>query len=138
MKRHIQSLVLVLVLMVPQMIFAAQSPRIEVRGRLIEAQPAAYIKDGRTYVPLRYVTEALGCTVDWIEEEQTVVIAKLGSPRLWLVVGKTKARLGDKEISLDSPVEIRGDRTFVPLRAIGETLGFQIRWDQETNTVRVD
>lgn len=34
----------------------------------------AKIIGGRTYVPLRFVSEALGCTVNWIDEEKTAYI----------------------------------------------------------------
>lgn len=35
---------------------------------------APYIKEERTYVPARFVSEALGCVVDWDQENHTVII----------------------------------------------------------------
>jgi hypothetical protein len=37
------------------------------------------IVDGRTMVPLRFVSEAMGCKVDWLEETQTVLITDTSS-----------------------------------------------------------
>ena len=34
----------------------------------------AVIKEGRTFVPVRYVAEALGLTVDWNDETRTVIL----------------------------------------------------------------
>ena len=37
---------------------------------------APIIIDGRTYVPIRFVAEELGATVDWNESAQEIVITK--------------------------------------------------------------
>lgn len=37
---------------------------------------AAFIKDGRTYIPIRFLAEALGYTVGWDEATQTVTLDK--------------------------------------------------------------
>ncbi len=37
----------------------------------------AYIKDGRTLVPLRFISESLGCLVGWNQEEQTAIIISI-------------------------------------------------------------
>ena len=37
---------------------------------------APIIIDNRTFVPIRFVAEALGAAVEWLEKEQTVVITK--------------------------------------------------------------
>ncbi len=36
----------------------------------------AFIENDRTYTPLRFIAEALGAKVDWVEESQQVVITK--------------------------------------------------------------
>jgi|GEM_PF-6866009 len=41
---------------------------------------APRVVDGRTLVPLRFVAEALGATVDWDDESQTVTISGLAQP----------------------------------------------------------
>lgn len=37
---------------------------------------APFIKDGRTFVPIRFVAEELGCKVDWDDKTKTVLITK--------------------------------------------------------------
>lgn len=129
---------LILAILFPGTVLGAQSPEIQIQGKIIEAQPPAYINNGRTFVPLRYVTEALDFQVDWVEETQSVIIAKNGYSTITMTIGKSHCRFGDKEISLDAPPEIRGDRTFVPLRFISEALGYKVRWDDNTKTVYID
>jgi len=43
-------------------------------GEKIEIDSAAQIKDGRTFLPIRAVLEAFGCTVGWNGESNTVTV----------------------------------------------------------------
>ena len=45
-----------------------------------ELDTAPIIRDGRTFVPLRFVSENLECYVDWINETQTVAITSMNLP----------------------------------------------------------
>ena len=45
-----------------------------VSGKEISLDAPPFVKDGRTLVPLRFVAETLGATVEWIEETNTVNI----------------------------------------------------------------
>lgn len=45
-------------------------------GELITADVAPFIEDDRTFVPLRIVAEALGADVEWIADEQKIIIRK--------------------------------------------------------------
>lgn len=87
----------------------------------------AIIKDNRTLVPVRAVSEAFGCDVDFNAETQTVTID-----------GKAKLTLGDKKIILpdgseyisDVAAELENNRTMLPLRALCEKiLGKKVAWD---------
>ena len=37
---------------------------------------AAFVENGRTYLPLRFVSETLGAKVEWKADEQQVIITK--------------------------------------------------------------
>jgi peptidyl-prolyl cis-trans isomerase B (cyclophilin B) len=45
-----------------------------VNGTVVNIEQPAYIKDGRTLVPLRFISEAFGAKVDWDDVTQTVSI----------------------------------------------------------------
>ncbi|TYQ16796.1 UNVERIFIED_CONTAM: YARHG domain-containing protein [Acetivibrio alkalicellulosi] len=49
---------------------------INVNNNIIEMDTEAIIKDDRTYVPIRYVAESLGATVEWDSKTKTVIINK--------------------------------------------------------------
>jgi len=36
--------------------------------------PAVILTSGSTYVPVRFVAEALGCDVEWVEQKKTAVV----------------------------------------------------------------
>ncbi len=46
----------------------------KVNGKEVELDVPAKLVSERTMVPVRFVSESLGCKVDWIDETQTVVI----------------------------------------------------------------
>ncbi|MCC8438721.1 copper amine oxidase N-terminal domain-containing protein (plasmid) [Brevibacillus sp. M2.1A] len=46
----------------------------EVDGKQVTFDAKAVIKDKRTFVPLRFVSESFGADVDWVEKENLVVI----------------------------------------------------------------
>ena len=48
----------------------------DAQGRIVEP----FIQNGTTYVPLRGVSEVLGCQVEWDEENRTVKVYKDISP----------------------------------------------------------
>lgn len=50
------------------------SKAIEINGMEKQMDTAAMIRDSRTYVPVRFVSEAFGATVDWLEELDVINI----------------------------------------------------------------
>ena len=47
-----------------------------VNGAAVKLDAAAFVENGRTYLPLRFVSENLGAQVAWNETEKTVTITK--------------------------------------------------------------
>ena len=45
-------------------------------GREVTLDSAPFIKDDRTYLPVRFVAEALGAKVDWVPESGKIVLTK--------------------------------------------------------------
>lgn len=96
-------------------------------GEKHEIDAAAYVKDNRTLVPVRAISEAFGLDVDYDAATQTATID-----------GKAKITLGNKNMTLpngktytlDVPAEVTNNRTFLPLRALcEEVLGKTVTWN---------
>ncbi len=108
--------------------------KIMVSGKEIKPETPAYIENGRTMVPLRFISEALGEKVDWNAETKSVII---GDNKAVLAIGSKEIDANGKKITIDSPAVIKNSRTFVPLRAISEILGAKVDWDGTTKTVSI-
>lgn len=49
----------------------------KVNGKEVKLDSPAFVENGRTYTPIRFISENLGASVEWIEKEQKVVITKM-------------------------------------------------------------
>ncbi len=107
-----------------------------VNGEPVTMDHAAYVKNGRTLVPFRFLGEALGAEVNW-EENKKQAVLQLNQTDVRVAVGSKVARVNEKLISLEVPAEIKGGRIFIPLRFVAESLGAQVNYDKATNTVTV-
>ena len=57
------------------MLFQIENDRVYINDVRFNAQVAPIIKDGRTYIPLRFVSEHLGYNVGWDGETRTITIS---------------------------------------------------------------
>ena len=48
----------------------------KVNGKEIKLDSPAFIENDRTYTPIRFISEKLGASVEWVEKEQKVIITK--------------------------------------------------------------
>lgn len=54
-----------------------------------------------------------------------------------LYLDQKKAYVGNTEIELDAAPTIFDGSTYVPIRFLGDTMGFPVEWDQATRTIRL-
>ncbi|KNY30402.1 copper amine oxidase N-terminal domain-containing protein [Pseudobacteroides cellulosolvens] len=95
-----------------------------------------YIKNSRTLVPFRKIFEAFGLEVQWNPANQTVVATGKGT-EIYLEINNKVAYVNDLKKTLDTPPEITGGRTFVPLRFVGESIGAVVDWNSKTKTISI-
>lgn len=80
------------------------------------------LKNDRTMVPLRFVSETFDGVVEWSDETQEVSI-RCDLKDIKLKIGDSKMFVNGQEFPLDSPAFVENGRTYVPLRAISEVMG---------------
>lgn len=86
------------------------------------------IKDERTLVPIRFISESFGAQVFWDETTSTVTIT-IGNNVIELKLGNNKISVNGVESVLDVPAQEIQGRTYVPLRAAVEAVGKKVFWD---------
>lgn len=86
-----------------------------------------FIKEGRTMVPLRFITEELGATVVYDGATRGITIT-LGDTVMSLTVGQKAYTLNGQMFQMDSEALVMENRTFVPVRFVSEALGRAVQW----------
>lgn len=97
---------------------------------------APYTVEGRTMVPVRIVGETFGADVQYIHEENKVVIT-LGDKTISLIIGQTEANVNGEVVPMDVPSFETNGRTLVPLRFVSETLGFDVKYVASTEQILI-
>ena len=101
---------------------------------------ASYIKNDRTYLPVRYVASALGVTdsnIIWNDFDKTATLIK-GDKVVQLKVGDTKMVVNGVAIAMDVAPEIASDRLMLPFRFIAQAFGASVAFDDATRTVSME
>ncbi|WP_010251187.1 stalk domain-containing protein [Acetivibrio cellulolyticus] len=131
---------------------------VKVNDKCIKMDSEPYIKDGRTYVSVRFIAEALGAKVEWFPEGKKVLIRKSDEEKevktnanetvagavyaneneaIKLLIGsKELVAYGEKK-QMDAAAQIVNGRTMVPLRFVSENLDCDVKWDELTYSVLI-
>jgi len=117
-----------------QVEFTVGQKRYFTDGRVNTADVAPFIENGRTYVPVRYLAEALGASVNWEGATRTVALTK-EKVEVKLVVGNNVITVNGKGRPMDAVPLIRGRRTFLPARYIAEAFGYRVSWEPRARSV---
>lgn len=123
-----------------QDVLAAKTIELIVDGENITKMANPVIKEGRSLVPIRAITEKLGGQVQWDGENKIVKIKK-GENTISLKIDSRLISYGDtdKTYSLTdiSPVII-DELTYVPLRLVSNALDIGITWNEKDRNIYVD
>lgn len=95
-----------------------------------------YIKNGRTLVPIRFVSEEMGAKVNWDGKKREVLIEK-GGKKITLRIGSKEVYVSGVKKIIDVPAELKANRTMVPLRFISEAFGAKVYWSDAEKKVTI-
>jgi hypothetical protein len=91
---------------------------------------------GTVMVPIRFIGEAFGATVEW-EPVFKIVRLQLGSTTIYLQMGYNYASVNGKKIVLQGLPSIIKGTTMVPIRFISEAFNAQVTWIAATQGVEI-
>lgn len=91
------------------------------------------IVDGRTLVPVRFVTYALGAEIAWTPATDSRPLT------VFLNYNGNMVSFGEGEIvdGMDVPAQIIGNRTMVPLRFVSQFFEARVTWFADTRNVEI-
>jgi len=115
-------------------ITSTQDIGIRVSGELIPTIVPPTIIDGRTVVPVRAVTEALGASVDWNGATRSVTITR-GNSTIIMTIDSDIATVDAVTTTLDVAPILINDTTMLPIRFIAESFDLDVEWDESSRTV---
>ena len=85
-----------------------------------------FIENNHTYVPVRFLCESLGASVEWKDNKAYI---DYNGDVITFEPNSMTADVAGSQVELESPMLMRNNRIFVPLRAVGEILNKKVFWD---------
>lgn len=110
--------------------------RLFIRGERLQFDVPPVIKEGRTLVPVRAISEGLDAEVTWDQDLKKITIVK-GEDTIELFLDSITVMVNGVEKEIDVPAQMESNRTFVPIRFISEILGEKVVYDDETGDIDV-
>ena len=95
--------------------------------------------NGRTFFPVRVLSNSLGVTNDnilWDGINNTVTLIK-DDKVIQMKIGDTRLFVNGKVTIMDISPEIIEGKTMLPVSYVASALGFDVSWDGDTQTVKV-
>ncbi|CAN7292231.1 stalk domain-containing protein [Paenibacillus sp. LjRoot153] len=115
---------------------AEMEVKVQVNDDLIHFPDAQPFLDGNhtTQVPLRFVTEKLGYTVNWKKNGNQIQVTLTNNQHtITLVSGQKEANIDEETVVLDGASQYQNGRVYVPLRFLSTTAGVPVQWDASSN-----
>jgi len=117
------------------LVIGSSQPTVNGTPKTLDAPPFV-TANGRTMVPIRFITEVMGAVVDYNSTTRKVTV-KLDPTIVILTLDSTTAVVDGQNKTLDAPAQIRQNRTFVPIRFISEAFGLTVDYNSATKTITI-
>ncbi|MBE7028274.1 MAG: AMIN domain-containing protein [Ruminococcaceae bacterium] len=107
---------------------------LEVEGEILKTEMPPIVFRNYSVVPARDVFEKLGAKVQWKELSERVIISK-GGTVLEMTINSKTAYLNGEEKQMQIPPKIINGKTMIPVRFVGDSFGYYVDFDSQTDTV---
>ena len=93
------------------------------------------LADGHVLAPVDELFDVLGFCVTWQPQTQQIRLLGAGAGMFIITLNDNAFTTGSGSYTLDVPIQVIGDSTMVPIRAILESIGYDVQWDEAAQTV---
>nr|WP_317359807.1 glycosyl hydrolase family 18 protein [uncultured Tyzzerella sp.] len=111
---------------------------------VIDSKPIENLKmepviiDGRTLVPVRDVFEEMEAEVLWNDKTKETTINKDNNTVVFKIGSNEAIKNSIDVVKLDVPAKIINGYTMVPIRAISDSIGYNVEWDNNIRTIIIE
>lgn len=126
--------ILIIMLMIP--LVSSADIQIYVDEVPVTADVSPMMVSDRVLLPVRAIFEALDAEVEYIHSEQKV-IAERRDRTVEFIIGSDIMKINGEEKIIDVPAMLKNGRTFIPVRACAEAFDLDVKWLNETDTVKI-
>lgn len=116
------------------LMFEDSGVKVKVDDTLLNFDVLPVIQNGRTLVPMRAIFEALGASVEWNGETQSIT-AKNKDVTIQMQIGNNTLTKNGQSSQIDVSPQLIDGRTMVPVRAISDCFNVLVDWNGYTQTV---
>ncbi|MGC8789642.1 MAG: stalk domain-containing protein [Caldisericum sp.] len=102
----------------------------------VPLEQSPFIENGTTLVPLRFIAETFGSTVNYNDALKLITV-ELADKIIQVQIDSSIALINNSVYKLTVPPKIVKGITFVPLRFIAEAFGAKVDWNQATKTITI-
>lgn len=111
-----------------------------VKGKLLEGKSgedslaAGFIKDDRTYIPLRAVSENLGYTVQYSAKDKKIDVMNT-EHHISMNIGSTILKSDKSKTTMDVAPILIDSKSYLPARYLVEAMNETVQWDKSNRVV---
>lgn len=111
----------------------------QVYNQSIYLDAAPYLKNNRTMVPLRFISENLNTNILWDNKQQKITIQDKETNRIIeLIIGNEVAYIDGVKYQMGTSASMVNNRTMVPLRFISEALNGKVEWKPTSQEIIIN
>lgn len=116
----------------------AETPKLYLNDIDVTQEASPVIVNDTTLVPIRFIGENLGYTVNWDGEKQGASMSKDGNTYTMFIGNNIAYDSNGKETPLSAPMQLVDNKSMVPLRFLSESAGLSVQWSQALFAVFVN
>lgn len=119
-------------------IYESPDIKIYVNGQLCSTDVPPITINNNILVPIRFISDNLNANISWDATDQTISISKGALISIGLKINSKDMFVNYNKKNLSIEPVLYHDRTFVPVRAIGEAFLTNVEWDDSERAIYIN